>query len=166
MTSSTSSSARIEYRNGHRHAWLGDVPDRSSTACRGSSANTMGSARDHPSRRRAGPHRRRGGRLNVRHPAWPPGRAPGCLRSGVVQDPHERSHYGHRQDHSDSIHPRQLRRRRATGTREATELALTLHPQGCPAYQSVKGAIEVTWDAVVRVGDETVHLTRGDPSPE
>ena len=49
---------------------------------------------------------------------------------------------------------------------EATELALTLHPQGCPAYQSVKGAIEVTWDAVVRVGDETVHLTRGDPSPE
>jgi uncharacterized OsmC-like protein len=52
------------------------------------------------------------------------------------------------------------------GTREATERALSLHPQGCPAYQSVKGAIEVTWDAVVRVGDETVHLTGGDPGPE
>jgi hypothetical protein len=52
------------------------------------------------------------------------------------------------------------------GTREATERALTLHPQGCPAHQSVKGAIEVTWDAVVRVGDETVHLTGGDPGHE
>jgi len=41
-------------------------------------------------------------------------------------------------------------------SREATERALTLHPQGCPAHQSVQGAIDVTWDARVRVGDETV----------
>lgn len=41
-------------------------------------------------------------------------------------------------------------------SREATERALTLHPQGCPAHQSVQGAIEVTWDARVRVGDEVV----------
>ena len=40
--------------------------------------------------------------------------------------------------------------------REATERALTLHPEGCPAHQSVQGAIEVTWDARVRVGDEVV----------
>ncbi|HSL50482.1 MAG TPA: OsmC family protein [Candidatus Deferrimicrobiaceae bacterium] len=41
-------------------------------------------------------------------------------------------------------------------SREATERALTLHPQGCPAHQSVQGAIDVTWDARVRVGDEVV----------
>src|SRR5213596_37724 len=42
--------------------------------------------------------------------------------------------------------------------REATERALTAHPQGCPAHESVKGAIEVTWDARVRAGDRTVEL--------
>ena len=41
-------------------------------------------------------------------------------------------------------------------SREATERALTLHPRGCPAHQSVQGAIEVAWDARVRVGDEVV----------
>src|SRR2546426_890615 len=41
---------------------------------------------------------------------------------------------------------------------EATERALTAHPQGCPAHESVKGAIEVTWDANVRAGDRTVEL--------
>jgi organic hydroperoxide reductase OsmC/OhrA len=43
-------------------------------------------------------------------------------------------------------------------SREATERALTLHPQGCPAHQSVQGAIDVTWDAKVRVGDDVVTL--------
>jgi uncharacterized OsmC-like protein len=42
------------------------------------------------------------------------------------------------------------------GSREGTERALALHPQGCPAHQSVQGAIDVTWDARVRVGDEIV----------
>jgi len=41
---------------------------------------------------------------------------------------------------------------------EATERALALHPIGCPAHQSVKGAIDVTWDATVRVGDRVVTL--------
>src|SRR5919108_5206233 len=45
--------------------------------------------------------------------------------------------------------------------REATERALAFHPSGCPAHQSVKGAIAVTWDASVRAGDETVAL-RGE----
>ena len=40
----------------------------------------------------------------------------------------------------------------------ATERALAVHPQGCPAHESVKGAIEVTWDASVRAGDRTVAL--------
>jgi uncharacterized OsmC-like protein len=42
--------------------------------------------------------------------------------------------------------------------RDATERALTLHPQGCPAHQSVKDAIEVTWDATLRVGDQVVAV--------
>src|SRR2546421_7892177 len=41
---------------------------------------------------------------------------------------------------------------------EATERALAAHPAGCPAHESVKGAIEVTWDARVRAGDRTVEL--------
>ena len=43
-------------------------------------------------------------------------------------------------------------------SREATERALAAHPQGCPAHQSVQGAIDVTWDARVRLGAETVVL--------
>jgi uncharacterized OsmC-like protein len=45
--------------------------------------------------------------------------------------------------------------------REATERALALHPEGCPAHQSVQGAIDVTWDASVKIGEETVGL-RGE----
>jgi uncharacterized OsmC-like protein len=40
---------------------------------------------------------------------------------------------------------------------EATERALKVHPEGCPAHQSVKGAIKVTWDADIHVGDKIVH---------
>ena len=40
--------------------------------------------------------------------------------------------------------------------REAAERALALHPQGCPAHESVKGAIDVTWDATLRAGAEVV----------
>jgi hypothetical protein len=43
--------------------------------------------------------------------------------------------------------------------REATERALALHPAGCPAHESVKGAIDVTWDATLRAGGDTVTLT-------
>lgn len=43
--------------------------------------------------------------------------------------------------------------------REAAERALMLHPQGCPAHQSVKAAITVTWDATLHVGDEVVTLS-------
>jgi organic hydroperoxide reductase OsmC/OhrA len=41
---------------------------------------------------------------------------------------------------------------------DATERALAAHPQGCPAHESVKGAIDVTWDARVRAGDRMVEL--------
>jgi uncharacterized OsmC-like protein len=33
------------------------------------------------------------------------------------------------------------------GTREETERALRVHPEGCPAHQSVKDAITITFDA-------------------
>ncbi len=46
--------------------------------------------------------------------------------------------------------------------REATERALALHPLGCPAHQSVKDAIAITWDATVRVGDQVVSLSGED----
>ena len=46
-----------------------------------------------------------------------------------------------------------------TEAREATERALELHPEGCPAHQSVKDAIEVTWGATVRVGDQVLELS-------
>jgi|SRR5579859_3632511 len=44
-------------------------------------------------------------------------------------------------------------------TREAAERALAVHPEGCPAHQSVKAAINVTWDATLHVGDEVVALS-------
>src|SRR5712691_9654282 len=43
-------------------------------------------------------------------------------------------------------------------SREATERALALHPQGCPAHQSVKAAIAITWDATLRAGDQVVSF--------
>ncbi len=47
-------------------------------------------------------------------------------------------------------------------TREATERALRSHPLGCPAHQSVKDAITVTWDATVHIGDEVITLSSSD----
>jgi uncharacterized OsmC-like protein len=47
-------------------------------------------------------------------------------------------------------------------SREAAERALRLHPEGCPAHQSVRGAIGVSWDATLRMGDEVV-LLRSEP---
>ncbi|GAC1399193.1 MAG: hypothetical protein NVSMB49_08940 [Ktedonobacteraceae bacterium] len=46
--------------------------------------------------------------------------------------------------------------------REAAERALRVHPEGCPAHQSVKGAIDVTWDAVLHIGDGVVTLKSED----
>ena len=42
--------------------------------------------------------------------------------------------------------------------REATERALLVHTDGCPAHQSVKAAIAVTWEAALHVGDEVVEV--------
>ena len=47
--------------------------------------------------------------------------------------------------------------------REATERALHVHPEGCPAHQSVKDAIAITWDATMRVGDETIAVRAAAP---
>ena len=43
--------------------------------------------------------------------------------------------------------------------REATERALEVHPEGCPAHQSVKDAIAITWSATLRAGEQvmTIH---------
>ena len=42
--------------------------------------------------------------------------------------------------------------------REAIERALRVHPEGCPAHQSVKGAITVTWNATLHLGGEAVEV--------
>jgi|SRR5215470_5563865 len=43
-------------------------------------------------------------------------------------------------------------------SREAAERALAVHPEGCPAHQSVKDAIAVTWDATLKTGSEVLKL--------
>ena len=42
--------------------------------------------------------------------------------------------------------------------REATERALQVHVEGCPAHQSVKDAIAITWEATLRAGGDTVEV--------
>ena len=42
--------------------------------------------------------------------------------------------------------------------REPAERALAAHPQGCPAHQSVKGAIRVTWSATLKAGDQVLSV--------
>src|SRR5919198_5176166 len=42
--------------------------------------------------------------------------------------------------------------------REATERALHLHPESCPAHQSVKDAIDISWDATVLIGEQAVSV--------
>jgi len=42
--------------------------------------------------------------------------------------------------------------------RETIERALRVHPEGCPAHQSVKDAIKITWDAALHLGDTVVEL--------
>ena len=41
---------------------------------------------------------------------------------------------------------------------EAAQRALAVHVQGCPAHQSVKNAIKITWAATVKAGDEVLSL--------
>lgn len=49
--------------------------------------------------------------------------------------------------------------------REATERALALHPQGCPAHQSVKDAIEISWDAALRAGGQVAAVRSETAGP-
>jgi len=46
--------------------------------------------------------------------------------------------------------------------RESAIRAIKVHPQGCPAHESVKAAITVTWDATVRLGDEVITLNSSE----
>jgi uncharacterized OsmC-like protein len=43
--------------------------------------------------------------------------------------------------------------------REAAERALAVHPEGCPAHQSVKDAIAITWAATLRAGEQVISLS-------
>jgi uncharacterized OsmC-like protein len=48
-------------------------------------------------------------------------------------------------------------------SRAAAERALYVHPEGCPAHQSVKAAIKITWDATLHVGEEAIRLSSEAP---
>jgi uncharacterized OsmC-like protein len=50
--------------------------------------------------------------------------------------------------------------------REAAIRALQVHPQGCPAHESVKAAITVSWNATLRVGDEVMEISSSDEAGE
>jgi len=43
-------------------------------------------------------------------------------------------------------------------SREAALRALNVHPEGCPAHQSVKNAIQITWSASLKAGDQTLSI--------
>jgi uncharacterized OsmC-like protein len=44
-------------------------------------------------------------------------------------------------------------------SRTEAERALHVHPEGCPANQSVKDAIKVTWDATLHIDGEVIQLS-------
>jgi len=44
--------------------------------------------------------------------------------------------------------------------RESVERALRVHPEGCPAHQSVRDAIRVTWSATVHFGDAEAEFAQ------
>jgi uncharacterized OsmC-like protein len=46
--------------------------------------------------------------------------------------------------------------------RDAATRALAVHPDGCPAHQSVKDAIAITWDASLHVDGATVTVRSED----
>ena len=48
---------------------------------------------------------------------------------------------------------------------EATERALALHVQGCPAHQSVKDAIAISWEASLRAGDRVLAVREDGSQP-
>jgi uncharacterized OsmC-like protein len=48
--------------------------------------------------------------------------------------------------------------------REAAERALAVHPAGCPAHESVKDAITITWDARLHVGTDTITVRSDAPA--
>ena len=49
-------------------------------------------------------------------------------------------------------------------SRTAAERALHVHPEGCPAHQSVKDAIKVTWDATLHIDGEVIRLSSETPA--
>ena len=44
-------------------------------------------------------------------------------------------------------------------SRTAAERALQVHTEGCPAHQSVKDAIMVTWDATLHIDGEVIRIS-------
>lgn len=118
------SHARLEYHEGYRNAWLGEVPEPVVYGVQGKLREYYGVAFDRDA-----------------YKATVEGRVVGIGKTIRIRSIHV--HY---------------ELTVSADAREAAERALAVHPQGCPAHESVKGAIEVTWDAALRAGDQVVAV--------
>ena len=104
----------------------------------------------------ARPHRGRRRGLNVRHPAWRPGRASGEGRQ--LHRGGRGPHLGRRQDHPDQVHPRPLRSQRAARGAGGDGARAPGARAGLSGAPERTDAIAVTWEATVHVGDRTVTI--------
>jgi hypothetical protein len=48
--------------------------------------------------------------------------------------------------------------------RETVERSLRVHVAGCPAYQSLKAAISISWDATLRLDADVVEIAEAVPA--
>ena len=152
------SRARLEYRDGARHAYLGEVPEPVIYGMQGALRQYYGVKEGAPGAStldlivaavagcmygtlRGALAGRKIGFDRDTYTASVEGRITGAGKTIRITSIHM---------HYDLAVP--------ADAAEATERALALHPQGCPAHESVKGAIEVTWDARVRAGERALEL--------
>ena len=49
---------------------------------------------------------------------------------------------------------------------EMVARVLKIHPEGCPAHQSVKAAIKINWKAKVQIGEEEFNFSSQEPAEE
>ena len=156
------SKSRLQYRNGYRNAYLGEVPEPVVYGVQGALREYYGAQKARPSPRPS-------------TTSWPPSRgectarcaAPwqGAKSSSTATATRRPSRAASSASARPSASPpftctMSWRCPRMPG--EATERALAAHPQGCPAHQSVKDAIAITWAATLRAGEEVLTVRSED----
>ena len=141
---------KLELKNGLRHATLGEVPEQVVYGVQGKLKEHYGVPEERPADDgHARPHCRRGRRLNVRHTRAGDVRAQGRVRPQQLQSRCPGYDRGRRQpDDPDHEDPRRVPDpRHSEEQRAAADRAVKFHAPGCPAHESVKDAIDITWEA-------------------